>query len=177
MPASARAIQYAADVAALPGVIATIIKGVAPKALVVPQWIFDENAERWAGMLRSKDDLDSDNQPRVHAICVYYDGQDEADPDFSRIVGSFRPVIPIGIAFYQQFYLGTLADNAEKNMAIETSIVKFTLSENKTLGINGIAGHTGIRIPKINFLPLGETNCLTGRSTLKVHMDPRQTRG
>lgn len=177
MPVSARALLYAAALRPIKLAIVGYAEMVFTKAKVEPRYIFDKDQNKWAALLKSPKDLGPNGEKLVNCVCVYYEGLDLADGEFNQILKSMQPLIPIGITYYREFILGTNLLNAEDTMQEEIAQFQFTLAENKSLGLNGIAGHSGIRIPKLVFDGLGETPILFGASKLRVYMDPRQTVG
>jgi len=62
-------------------------------------------------------------------------------------------------------------------MQEDIALFQFTVAEHKDLGLDGIQGHSGIRVPKLVFDALGDTPVFMGASKLRVFLSPRQTVG
>lgn len=140
---------------AISNAVADYMESIAPKAKVIRRFAFDVNSSQWAKLLLSNNDLDSDSEPLIRTIQVYYksDQQTEGAP-----IGSLAPVLTLGIDFFHQYDFGTDADNSEKRLVKEVSLAQWLLATHTDLGMNdvpdthpgyaAVMGHTGLGIAK-----------------------------
>lgn len=149
--------KFFAKKEAIKAAAVALIAPVAPKAIIIPRFVFDVNADNWVGLMRSPEDLDESGEQRVRMIQVYYraDEQTEDAP-----IGSLDPVMTLGIDFFHGYDIGTDDDNSEIRLASEVSLVQWALAASTDLGMNDVGEshpgyasvmrHGGLTIPQYN---------------------------
>jgi hypothetical protein len=145
--------------------ICDILAAADPDALIANRFLWDQDDEAWAGMLkRSGDDP-------IRAITVSYGGLGFPYPQLSPVIGSAQPELPFDIWFYHGYDEGNEEENSEEELQARLFKCGWAIGAKTDLGIRQhVTAHYGLRVQSIDQKLMGKEPVTIAVANLTVLM-------